>query len=254
MQDRAVRRLIVRRLLISSFVALAVLAGGCKKKVGNLPPTAPPPPVAAEPTVTINASTTSINAGDSVTLNWTSTNASDLNLSPGIGKVPPEGSQTVTPTESTTYQITATGPGGSAQASVRVTVTAANNSESVGPTPNAGLDQLFAANVKDAFYDFNKSDLRPDARQALTQTAEFLRNYPQMHVSIEGHCDERGSTEYNLGLGERRAQAARDFLVQLGISADRLTTVSYGKEKPFCTQSNEECWQQNRRAHFVRAQ
>ena len=249
MQDRVVRRM----LLISSFVALALVATGCKKKVGNLPPSAPPPPVAAEPTVSINASTTSINAGDNVTLTWTSTNATDLNLAPGIGKVPPQGTQVVQPTESTSYQITATGPGGSAQASVRVTVNPAA-AEDTGPAPNPGLDQLFSANVKDAYFDFNKSDLRTDARQALTQTAEFLKNYPQMRVAVEGHCDERGSTEYNLGLGERRAQAARDFLVQLGISADRLTTVSYGKEKPFCTQSNEGCWQQNRRAHFVRAQ
>src|SRR5258705_85192 len=100
----------------------------------------------------------------------------------------------------------------------------------------------------------NKADIRRDARDALTKTAEFLRNNPGVRVTIEGHCDERGSTEYNLALGDRRAGAVKQYLVSLGISADRISTVSFGKEKPFCTQSNEACWQQNRRGHFVRAQ
>ncbi len=106
----------------------------------------------------------------------------------------------------------------------------------------------------DAFFDYDKSDLRLDGRDALSKTAEFLRSYAQVKVIIEGHCDERGSTEYNLGLGERRAQAAKNFLVSLGVSADRIETVSYGKERPFCTEHDENCWQQNRRAHFVKAQ
>jgi peptidoglycan-associated lipoprotein len=112
---------------------------------------------------------------------------------------------------------------------------------------------LFEQNVKDAFFDFNKADIREDARQALTRTAEFLRSYPQVKVTIEGHCDERGSTEYNLGLGERRAQAAKNYLISLGIAAGRMETVSWGKERPFCTEHTEQCWQLNRRAHFVMA-
>ena len=92
-----------------------------------------------------------------------------------------------------------------------------------------------------------------DARDALTKDAEFLRSYPQVRVSIEGHCDERGSTEYNLGLGQRRAEAAKNFLISLGISGDRMETISWGKERPFCTEHNEACWQQNRRGHFVLA-
>ena len=100
--------------------------------------------------------------------------------------------------------------------------------------------------MKDAFFDFNKADIRGDARDALLKTAEFLRSYPQIRVSIEGHCDERGSTEYNLGLGQRRALAARDYLVSLGIPTERMEPVSWGKERPFCQQSTEECWQSNR--------
>ena len=124
----------------------------------------------------------------------------------------------------------------------------------VEKAPEVDYNKIFTDEVRDAYFDFNKADIRPDARAALAKTADLLRNYPQFRVTIEGHCDERGSTEYNLALGDRRAGAVKQYLVSLGISADRMTTVSFGKEKPFCTQSNETCWQQNRRGHFVRAQ
>jgi peptidoglycan-associated lipoprotein len=163
-----------------------------------------------------------------------------------------EGSTKVTPAESTTYTITASGPGGSANATARVTVS--TPTPPVEPAPSADVDSLFTKEVQDAFFDFNKADVRADARTSLAKTADFLRNYPQIRVTVEGHCDERGSTEYNLALGDRRAGAVKQYLVSLGISADRISTVSFGKEKPFCTQSNEGCWQQNRRGHFVRAQ
>jgi peptidoglycan-associated lipoprotein len=107
--------------------------------------------------------------------------------------------------------------------------------------------------VRDAYFDYNKADIRADARAALSKTADFLKHYPRFKVTIEGHCDERGSTEYNLGLGDRRASAAKQYLVSLGVSEDRISTVSFGKEKPFCMESNEACWQQNRRGHFVKA-
>ena len=115
---------------------------------------------------------------------------------------------------------------------LRADITVGGAEEAPGPQASAGLDQLFQANVKDAFFDFNKSDIRGDARDALLKTAEFLRSYPQIRVSIEGHCDDRGSTEYNLGLGQRRAQSARDYLVSLGIPAERMETVSWGKDVP----------------------
>ena len=85
--------------------------------------------------------------------------------------------------------------------------------------PPESLEELFRANVFDAYFDFNQADIRPDAREALSKTAEFLRTHPEVHVSIEGHCDDRGSTEYNLGLGDRRATAAKNFLVSLGVPA-----------------------------------
>ena len=105
--------------------------------------------------------------------------------------------------------------------------------------------------LKDIFYDYNQADLRDDARATLSANADWLKKNPTPQFLIEGHCDNRGTTEYNLALGDRRANAAREYLVSLGVDASRIRTVSYGKERPFCTQDTEECWQQNRRAHFL---
>ncbi len=105
--------------------------------------------------------------------------------------------------------------------------------------------------LADVYFDFDQAELRPEARQRLQRNAEFLREHSQFVVTIEGHCDERGTNDYNLALGERRASAALRELVASGVAADALTTVSYGEEKPVCSASEEACWQQNRRAHFV---
>jgi peptidoglycan-associated lipoprotein len=237
-------------------IVLGALVGGCKKTVATKPP-APSPSLALPPTVTLNASPTSVSSGQTVTLSWSSTNATDLDIEPGVGKVAPQGATPVNPTAPTTYTITATGAGGSATATAHVDVSGGANAGVRAPSGAAerpNMSELFSQNVQDAFFDLDKSDLRDDARAALTKDAEFLRSYPSVHVSIEGHCDERGSTEYNLGLGQRRAEAAKNFLISLGISADRMETTSWGKERPFCTEHTEECWQQNRRAHFVLAQ
>jgi peptidoglycan-associated lipoprotein len=239
-----------RFALLIGVIALAIVGSGCKKKVAEKPPAAAPaPPPAAPPTVTLKASPTTVNSGQTVTLSWSSTDATDADIEPGVGKVAVQGSTPVNPAQSTTYTITARGAGGSATASAHVDVNAP-----AAPPPAAAqpsVDELFSQNVKDAFFDFDKSDIREDARTALTKDAEFLRSYSQVRVSIEGNCDERGSTEYNLGLGQRRAEAAKNYLISLGIPADRMETVSWGKERPVCTDHDENCWQRNRRAHFV---
>ena len=240
-----------RACLLAAFAA-ALVVGGCKHNVAPPTPPPPPPPPPASPTVTLQANPTAIKKGESSTLNWSSTNATQLTIAPDVGAVAPEGSTKVTPGDSTTYTITASGPGGSADASVRVTVEAPPPPPP--PPPAEDLDALFLQEVKDAYFDYNKADIRADARDALGKTADFLRKYPQIKVTIEGHCDERGSTEYNLALGDRRATAVKQYLLSLGISADRMNTISYGKEKPFCTESNEDCWQKNRVGHFVKAQ
>lgn len=105
--------------------------------------------------------------------------------------------------------------------------------------------------IGDVYFDFDKSELRAEATEQLARNADWLREHPDYAVTLEGHCDERGTNEYNLALGERRANAAKSYLVSLGIDGGRLTTISYGEERPVCTQSTEACWQRNRRAHFV---
>jgi peptidoglycan-associated lipoprotein len=230
---------------------VAVFTFGCRKKqVAPPPPVPAPAPAPARPTVTLQANPTSINKGESAMLSWNSTDATKLTIAPEVGDVTAQGSTKVTPSETTAYTITATGPGGSAEASATITV-------KVQPPPpppqQPSLDELFSKEVRDALFDFNKANIRPDAAEALSKTSDFLKNYPQVKVTIEGHCDERGSTEYNLVLGDRRANAAKQYLISLGIAADRINTVSYGKEKPFCMEHNETCWQLNRRAHFVKA-
>lgn len=244
----------VARVVLYGALALAIVGVGCKHPAPVTPAAAPaPPPPPPQPTVTLQATPTNVQRGQSATLRWSSTNATSLTLAPNVGSVSPEGNTSVTPTDSVTYTITAMGPGGSATASARVTVTVPPPPPPVAAAPAPSLEELFAKGVKDAYFDFDKSDIRSDARSALTETGGFLKSYPQVKVMIEGHCDERGSTEYNLALGDRRAQGAKDFLVSLGVASDRMQTVSYGKERPFCNEHTEECWQQNRRAHFAMA-
>lgn len=226
----------------------AVLVVGCNKKVTPPPPPPAPAPAPARPTVTLQANPTTINKGESSTLTWNSTDATQLSIDPGVGTVTAEGSTKVTPSDSTTYTITATGPGGSATANAAVSVNAPAPEPAPAPTAIP-----FEQGVHDAYFDYDKADIRADARDMLSQTAEYLKTNPSIRVTIEGHCDERGSTEYNLGLGDRRSAAVKEYLVSLGISADRMNTVSFGKEKPFCMEHNDTCWQQNRRGHFVRA-
>jgi peptidoglycan-associated lipoprotein len=242
-----------RPLLYRSFlVCLAVLAlfvAGCSKKpVATKAPAYTPPPAAVKPTATISADRNSINKGESVKLTWSTTDATNVSIAPEVGAVTPKGTTIITPSDSTTYVITANSVGGNADASVRISVNAA--AAAVQPR-NASFEELFLKEVRDAYFDYDSAEIRPDTRSALQKTADFLRNYPQARVAVEGHCDERGSTEYNLALGDRRANSVKRYLVSLGIPADRLTSTSWGKEKPFCTQSSEECYRQNRRGHFV---
>lgn len=124
--------------------------------------------------------------------------------------------------------------------------------------PNAAtkarIDELLAK-IEDAYFDYDKHTLRPDAITALqsdsAELRDILKDYPDYKLTIEGHCDERGSEEYNMALGDQRARAARDYLTMVGIPADQLSLVSYGKEHPVCTDHDEACWQKNRRIHIV---
>jgi len=114
------------------------------------------------------------------------------------------------------------------------------------------VDQLNAEKpLSDVFFELDRSDIQDEGRSILQRDAEWLKRWTSTQVTIEGHCDSRGSAEYNLGLGSRRASAVKDYLISLGVPQTRLTTVSKGKEQPACTDENESCWSQNRRGHFI---
>jgi peptidoglycan-associated lipoprotein len=212
------------------------------------PPPPPPPPPPAAPTASLTANPNTVEKGQPTTLTWETTNATDVSID-GVGAVQATGSQSVTPADSTTYHLVAKGPGGTQESTARVTVTAPPPPPP--PQPSATEEELFSQNVKDIYFDYDKGDIRPDQQSALQGDIAFLKQHPNIRFTVEGHCDERGSTEYNLALGDTRASAVRNALVQGGIAADQVKTISYGKEKPVCTESTESCWQQNRRGHLV---
>jgi len=223
-----------------------MMLGACKKKAAPPPPPPPPPPAA--PTASLSASPNSINKGDSTTLTWQTTNATDVSID-GIGAVNASGSKQVTPTDSTTYHLVAKGAGGTQDATARVTVNAPPPPPPVSSGPSE--EDLFASSIKDVYFDYDSEAIRSDQQSSIAADAQFLNAHPNINFTVEGHCDERGSTEYNLALGDRRASSVKMALTSAGVSAGRIKTISYGKEKPFCTESNEACWQQNRRGHFV---
>jgi peptidoglycan-associated lipoprotein len=246
------------RLVLSGLVLLLVIAGaaGCKKKT---PPTGqvPPPPTArpgqALPTVTLRATPSSIERGQSTTLEWSSQNATTLTLEPGLGQVPMQGTMTLSPFDSITYRLIAQGPGGKAEATARITVSARPVAAEPPPATSVDISREFESKVRDIYFDYDSFNIRSDAVPVLQANADFLRARPQANIVIEGHCDERGSAEYNLGLGDRRANSVKEYLVSLGIDGNRIRTISYGKERPQCSEQTEDCWQRNRRGHFVLA-
>jgi peptidoglycan-associated lipoprotein len=254
--------------IICLALALAMFAAGCKKKVPAPAPPPPPPPAPVQPAPTPAAPTvaqftaepTSIQRGQTSTLRWeVSGNVTSVSINQGIGTVQSTGSNRVNPSDSTTYTLTATGPGGSITGSATVNVSAPPPPPPPPPTAVAvPIETRLASDVQDAYFDYDKTDIRTDAGSVLTRNATALKSiltdFPNASIVLEGHCDERGSAEYNLGLGDRRASAAKEFLQGLGVPADRLKTISYGKERPQCTEQNESCWQKNRRVHFAAGQ
>jgi len=236
----------VRRSLLAAAIAGLVLLSACAKKVAPPPPPAAPPP--ASPTASISVNPTSITQGQSAALSWQTSNATDVSID-GIGAVQASGTQQVSPADSTTYHLIAKGPGGTQDATVRLTVTQPVT-QAPPPAPTPTEEQMFASNIKDVYFDYDKSDIRADQQASVQADTSFLAQHSGINFTVEGYCDERGSTEYNIALGDRRATSVKSALVQAGINGGRIKTISYGKEKPFCTESTEACWQQNRRGHF----
>ncbi len=248
-----------RRASLALAAALAfALASGCHKKQAPPPPPPPPssPPPAAKPVVNyFSAEPTSVDKGQPSSLRWSVTDATNVAIDNNVGEVSPNGRRAVYPTDTTTYTLTATGPGGSASASVTITV---NTPPAPPPAPPAQAQptaaEILANRVQDVHFGYDKSEVVPEDQPILQSDAAALKQIfqldPNFVVTVEGHCDERGSAEYNLALGDRRAAAVKDALVQMGIPAEKLKTISYGKERPLCTDTTEECYARNRRAHF----
>ncbi len=248
-------------------VLLATLAVGC----GGKRPLPPPPrgPVTTsgtnangKPTVTFTAEPSTVDRGQSALLRWDVTGANYISIDT-FGAVQPSGTHSVTPYSTTTYHLTADGAGGRTTAEATVTVNPGNpaqppSGETANPNGNLTLEQRLSQQVQDVFFAYNEYNVEEDARATLQRDAQaingILHDFPSASLLVEGHCDDRGSAEYNLGLGDRRATSAKDFLVQLGVPADKVRTVSYGKERPQCTDQTEECWARNRRAHITAAQ
>ena len=251
---------------IAVAVVLALGAGGCSKKAPVPPPvtgnTPPPPPVATATRPSIlefSVEPSTVERGQSALLKWSVSNATQISIDNGIGEVQSSGNRRVIPSESTTYRLTASSTAGSVTATTTVNVTSPPPPSVTTPkTTTQTFESAVSTMLNDAFFDYDSNVIRADARDVLTRDADALKkifaDFPNGSIIVEGHCDERGSAEYNLGLGDQRASSAKSFLVELGVPGDRLKTVSYGKERPQCTEQTEDCFQKNRRAHFAAAQ
>jgi peptidoglycan-associated lipoprotein len=234
-------------LIMTAILSMALLSGcGGKTPVAKAPPAPPPPPPAA-PTARIEANPASVDPGQQVTITWKTENADAVNIDQ-IGSVAANGSQNVSPTDSTTYRLTAKGPGGVSESSATVTVARAAANE-LPALDEKDLEDGGSGRL-DVFFDYNDFSIRPDQQPTVKNDADFLKQHPGIFVVVEGHCDELGSTEYNLALGAKRATQVKFALVKAGVSDGRIEAVSYGKEKPFCEEESEACWRQNRRVHI----
>jgi peptidoglycan-associated lipoprotein len=233
------------RLLSTAMLSITLFLTACSsKKLTTVKQPTTPAPVA--PTATLSAARGVIEQGQSTTLTWQTAGASQIAID-GLGTVPASGSRTIAPGSTQTYTLTATGAGGSTEARATVTV----NPKTAQTTTVVRDDGANLARIKDVFFEFDRSTIRAADLPVTQDDAHLLAEHPESRVLIEGHCDDRGSEEYNLALGVSRASAMRSALIQQGVDASRIKTVSYGKEKPFCTQEDEACWQQNRRDHVV---
>jgi peptidoglycan-associated lipoprotein len=256
LHSQSIRTRSVRTALLLAFAMAAVT--GCHKKTNSVNPASLGPTSTSStpaPTANLTADPLAIDLGQSVVLNWRTTDATSVSID-GIGPINVNGTQTVSPSTSTNFHLVAKGDGGTAEANVRVTVrvavaptvpTEAAGSEGAG---NMGSDEVFHQNVADIFFDYDSYTLRPEGEASAAKATAYLVAHPAIHIVIGGYCDDRGSAEYNLALGENRANAAKTALVSAGVAASRIRVVSFGKEKQFCTEETEACWQQNRRAQF----
>ncbi len=248
---------------------LIVVSGGCGKKSRPVP--LPPPvsststsgetaprevdPTAPRPELTIFLEPPSVARGESSILSWETKNADRVTISPGVGPVISSGRIKLFPEATTTYQVTAEGPGGTLTKTATLEVSAGDappvwDDEEI---ETGTLEERFTTAVKPVFFGFDSAELTDQARITLDGNVRWLNRPDNRKVRfvIEGHCDQRGTEEYNLALGDKRSLVVRDYLVSRGVDPARMATVSLGEERPFATGTSEEDYELNRRAHFV---
>lgn len=255
-------------------MGVLLFTAACKKKVA---PAAPVTPIetAVAPAAPIDrplltgvpridsftAEPARVERGQSITLRWATSNADNVSIDQGVGTVAPSGTRQLFPSGTTTYALIARAGTGSDTRTVTVEVVAPPPITPVKPTvidTSADAVRKMISELQDIYFDYDMSEFRDDARRAINTDADLLKRIfaadQRVNFVIEGHADERGSAEYNLGLADRRAIVTRDALVQLGVPANRLRTISFGEEAPVCQDATESCWQRNRRAHLGQAQ
>ena len=247
-----------RKKAFELLVLSILLVSACGRKPLPPPPStaaAPPTPApaAAAPTITLRAQPPTIERGSATTLQWEARNAAAVTITPEIGTVALTGNRSVSPASSVSYTATATGPGGTTTDVVRITVNAPPPPPAQPEPPrrpDVTTGSLFDQ-IQDVLFEYDRADIRSDMVPILQSNANLLKNNSGVRFTIEGHCDERGSEEYNFGLGDRRANAVKEFLITQGVPASRINTVSYGEERPACRDQSEQCLGKNRRAHFA---
>ncbi len=264
----------LRKNVAIAAIAISILSASCTKRAAQaaVPPApqpalTPQPAPVAEPAAPVapaitefTAEPSSILQGQSATLRWQVAGDVTSVTIDQVGAVDPKGIRNVSPKTSTVYRLTAIGPGPAKTATLAIRVLPPPPpvpSDNTGSASRAMLEEKLSAELHDIYFDYASGGLGENARQSLSQNASALKaiiaEFPGVSILLEGHCDERGSAEYNLALGDLRASSTKQVLVELGISSDRVRLVSYGKEQPQCTDANESCWQRNRRVHFAPA-
>ena len=253
----------LRKTTLLSLIFLVLFGAACRKKAPIPPPPSTPAsagesapaPAPAKPEIqSFEVAPGRITVRQTARLSWNVTGADDVQISPTVGNVSARGEREVSPTETTLYTLKATSAGGDVSRSVQLFVEPAAPAD---PAPRAAvttLSERLAREVSDVYFGYDRSALDADAMATLQRNTEALRRlmeeFPGAEIVMEGHCDERGSAEYNLGLGDRRASAAKEHLERLGMNTSRIRSVSYGKERPQCSDATEDCWRRNRRVHF----
>lgn len=241
-----------RCLTLGAGTACLFFAACHKSAVTPSVPAATNAPPAAPSIEYFTAEPQTLSRGQSSSLRWSVKDATSVQIDNNLGSVEPNGKQDITPQQTTTYTLRASNAAGSVQKAVTVSVSSPPSAPAAeNPAEKAGI---LASELQDLHFDYNAGDVRPADQTVLQEDASVLKNLfsvdPAVVVIIEGHCDERGSAEYNMALGDRRAAVVKGALVNLGVAGDKLTTISYGKERPLCVDSTEECHARNRRAHF----